>query len=296
MNLKTPVQPQMGSAAKPQPKELKELNGLNEVKRCCALLLMLSASVAWLRADDIFIRANQAGYRPQDAKIAIAFGKSALPDWFAVVAADTEIAVFAGKARPVTGVSWGGFENHVELDFTPLKRPGRYALQVGDSKSLPFTVGAGVYGELPGQLLEFMREQRCGYNPWLDAVCHPFDGRTAYGPLTNGTYLDARGGWHDAADLLKYLLTSGNATAQMLLAYELGQSKSKALRREIRGVAVERRPCERPGPAVSERHSRPARRSALGAGLDAQAAPRARPALSSGGGRPRPHGPAPAAE
>ena len=31
-----------------------------------------------------------------------------------------------------------------------------------------------------------------------------------------------RGGWHDAGDLLKYLLTSGNATAQMLLAYRLG--------------------------------------------------------------------------
>ena len=66
-----------------------------------------------------------------------------------------------------------------------------------------------------------MRQQRCGYNPFLDAVCHPFDGRTAYGPMTNGTYLDASGGWHDAGDLLKYLLTSGNATAQMLLAYRL---------------------------------------------------------------------------
>jgi hypothetical protein len=39
--------------------------------------------------------------------------------------------------------------------------------------------------------------------------------------MTNGTYLDATGGWHDAGDLLKYLLTSGNATAQMLLAYKL---------------------------------------------------------------------------
>ncbi len=66
-----------------------------------------------------------------------------------------------------------------------------------------------------------MRQQRCGYNPWLDAVCHSFDGRTAYGPLPAGTYLDARGGWHDAGDLLKYLLTASNATAQMLLAYQL---------------------------------------------------------------------------
>ena len=135
-----------------------------------------------------------------------------------MVAADTGKVLFEGKAKPIAGVTWGQFENHAELDFSALKTPGRYVLRVGESQSLPFAIGDGAYGALPDQLLEFMRQQRCGYNPWLDAVCHPFDGRTAYGPLTNGTYLDARGGWHDAADLLKYLLTSGNATAQMLLA------------------------------------------------------------------------------
>jgi hypothetical protein len=55
----------------------------------------------------------------------------------------------------------------------------------------------------PDLLLGFLRQQRCAYNPWLDAECHPHDGRTAYGPLAPGTFLDARGGWHDAADLLK---------------------------------------------------------------------------------------------
>jgi hypothetical protein len=200
---------------------------VHPVQKLCALLLTLPASLAVLHAEEIFIRANQVGYRPQDAKIGIAFAKTGLPASFAVVAADSGIAVLQGQTKPVIGVKWGQFEQHVELDFSALKTLGRYVLQVGESKSLPFAIGPGAYGELPGQLLEFMREQRCGYNPWLDAVCHPFDGRTAYGPLTNGTYLDARGGWHDAADLLKYLLTSGNATAQMLLAYELGSPESR---------------------------------------------------------------------
>jgi endoglucanase len=100
-------------------------------------------------------------------------------------------------------------------------------VRVGEAKSLPFVIAAAVHRHRPDDLLDFMRQQRCGYNPWLDAVCHPFDGRTAYGPLTNGTYLDARGGWHDAADQLKYLLTSANATAQMLLAYELTTRNSQ---------------------------------------------------------------------
>jgi hypothetical protein len=200
-------------------------------------------------AEQVFIRASQIGYQPQDAKIAIAVSMSRLPDFFAVVGADSGMAAFQGRTRPVTGVKWGQFENHVELDFSALKTPGRYVLQVGESKSLPFTIGAGAYAELPGQLLEFMREQRCGYNPWLEAVCHPFDGRTAYGPLTNGTYLDARGGWHDAADLLKYLLTSGNATAQMLLAFELGSPRSKVQSPKCRA----RLGTSAPGPVSDDR-------------------------------------------
>jgi hypothetical protein len=70
-----------------------------------------------------------------------------------------------------------------------------------------------------------MRQQRCGYNPWLRVKCHRHDGRTAYGPQPAGSVIDAVGGWHDAGDLLKYHMTSGNATAQMLLAYALGGGK-----------------------------------------------------------------------
>jgi hypothetical protein len=190
-------------------------------------LLVLCAIPGATLADEIFIRVNQVGYRPQDTKIALAFGKSPLPREFKVVSLDGPATSFEDKTRPVIRATWGQFDQHAELDFSSLKSQGRYVLQVGQNKSLPFTISSNVYQELPAQLLEFMRQQRCGYNPWLDAVCHPFDGRTAFGPLTNGSYLDARGGWHDAADLLKYLLTSGNATAQMLLAYELESSESR---------------------------------------------------------------------
>ena len=185
---------------------------------------LVSLKIFSVQGGEIFIRASQIGYRPEDAKAAVAFATSALPDSFALLSAETGRVVFEGKSRPVLGVKWGQFENHVELDFSLFKTPGNYFLRLGSSQSLAFKIGNDAYARLPDQLLEFMREQRCGYNPWLDAVCHPFDGRTAFGPLTNGTYLDARGGWHDAADLLKYLLTSGNATAQMLLAYVLAGS------------------------------------------------------------------------
>lgn len=172
-------------------------------------------------AAEIFIRANQVGYLQRDAKNAIAFAKSALPEAFTLVEAETLSVRFQGKSHPLPHATWGQFAHHAELDFTKFTRPGRYMLEMGDATSLPFTIGNTAGTTLPDALLEFMRQQRCGYNPWLGTNCHQLDGRTTYGPLTNGTPLDARGGWHDAGDLLKYLLTSANATAQMLLAFEL---------------------------------------------------------------------------
>ena len=175
------------------------------------------------RAQDIFIRASQVGYWINETKVGIAFSKSPLPTDFTLVSESNEGNVFfTGRTRPITNAVWGQFSNHAELDFTTLYTPGRYVLKMGSAKFLPVQIGDRPYGKLAADLLEFMRQQRCGYNPWLGTNCHQFDGRTVFGPQTNGTSLDARGGWHDAGDLLKYLLTSGNATAQMLLAYELG--------------------------------------------------------------------------
>jgi hypothetical protein len=192
-------------------------------------LLMLAATVGLavlavchVNAEEIFIRANQIGYHMNEAKLAIAFSKAPLPTDFTLVAVSNQGNVFfQGKATPITNAVWGQFAYHAELNFSAMHTPGNFVLKVGEARSLPIHIGNSPYGELAVELLEFMRQQRCGFNSWLGTNCHQLDGRTTYGPLTNGTPLDARGGWHDAGDLLKYLLTSGNATAQMLLAYEI---------------------------------------------------------------------------
>jgi peptidoglycan/xylan/chitin deacetylase (PgdA/CDA1 family) len=192
-----------------------------------------------LSGEEIFIRGSQVGYGSRDSKIALAFSKAPLPERFDILKFSARYQVesdqplmystaYRGKAGPITGVKWSQFENHTELDFSKLKETGCYVLRIGNSQSRPFCIGSGAQIPVASDLLPFMREQRCGYNPWLDAKCHTNDGRTAYGPLPEGTRIDATGGWHDAADLLKYLLTSGNATAQMLLAYQLAASGSQS--------------------------------------------------------------------
>lgn len=175
---------------------------------------------------EVYPRANQVGYGLKAAKVGIAFSRADLPDSFRVVDAASGATVVEGKPKALPGETWGAFSHYAELDFSALTQPGRYRLRLGKAQSPPFLIGDDALAELPDQLLEFMRQQRCGHNPWLDVECHRQDGRTAYGPLPPGTPMDASGGWHDAGDLLKYQLTSGTATGQMLLAYLLGEPAS----------------------------------------------------------------------
>jgi endoglucanase len=184
------------------------------------VLGIIALTLTSAAAEEIFIRANQVGYFVGAPKLAVAFSHAPLPEDFTVVGVSNQVW-FHGKTKPITNATWGQFSNHVELDFSKFYTRGHFVLKVGATQSLPVHIRGEPDYESVAHLLEFMRQQRCGFNPWLNTNCHQADGRTAYGPLTNGTPLDARGGWHDAGDLLKYLLTSGNATAQMLLAYEL---------------------------------------------------------------------------
>ena len=194
-------------------------------KKVFSVLLVCATAIAVHAQTKIFIRTNQLGFAPTDRKVAIAFSNDPLPREFRIKDATTQTALFTGNTDRVPG-AWGAFANHVELNFSSFSRAGRFVIELGPERSNPFTIRRHIDAELPDQLLEFMRQQRCGYNPYVDAVCHAFDGRTAYGPMPAGTYLNATGGWHDAGDQLKYLLTSSNATAQMLLAYQLAPNKS----------------------------------------------------------------------
>jgi endoglucanase len=172
------------------------------------------------------IRFNQIGYLPADVKKAVAFSRTALEGDFLLVEAATGKTVFRASLKDARAENWGAdFPFYYELDFSSVRQPGRYILRLenGGAASREFSVGD--YPNYQEELLFFMRQQRCGYNPFLDMVCHRRDGRTVYAPIPDGSFIDASGGWHDAGDQLKYLITASNATARMILAYELEKNK-----------------------------------------------------------------------
>lgn len=169
------------------------------------------------------LRVNLAGYLTGDRKVAILFAERSIEGWFTVRTEGAAKPELRARIPAVGAGRWGRFPYHYALDVSAVREPGSYVLEAGGA-SARFAVGHDVRREWPGYFLEYLRQQRCGYNPFLDTVCHPFDGRSAYGPRPAGTYVDARGGWHDAGDQLKYLITSSNATAQLLLAWQLRPS------------------------------------------------------------------------
>ena len=170
-----------------------------------------------------YLRINQLGYRPADTKTAIVFSKGKVGLKIHLKNDDNGRIVRSFNAKRIRTENWGSFDYYYEVDFSDFQEQGRYYLGLGNlpCRSQSFEISPDPYSGFTDKLLEFMRQQRCGYNPLLDIHCHQKDGKSMYGPMPDSSYIDVRGGWHDAGDQLKYLITGSYATAHMLKAYEL---------------------------------------------------------------------------
>ena len=175
------------------------------------------------QSDEIHFRYNSVGYFPADAKIVIVFSNQLLKGDFHIVENETGKRVSTHKMVPSKASGYGPFKYYYEFDFSPINKSGTYRIEIPKNKikSGSIRIGENLYQKYPEDLLGFMRQQRCGYNPFFDEVCHQKDGRAMDGPVDDSTYVDVTGGWHDAGDQLKYLITGSNATARMLMAYQL---------------------------------------------------------------------------
>ncbi|MEO6683016.1 MAG: glycoside hydrolase family 9 protein [Ginsengibacter sp.] len=194
-------------------------------KNLLYLFVLISASIFYFsfstKKEPVqqWIRINQLGYTPDGVKVAVWCSKdhSALTN-FELVDSATGKAVLSQKAGNPFG-AYGPFDNTYRLNFSSFKKPGVYYLKAGDAKSPVFKINKDVYKGTADFCLFYMRQQRSGFNPFLQDSCHTDDGYTLYGPMKDSTFIDASGGWHDASDYLQYSTTSANATWHLLAAY-----------------------------------------------------------------------------
>lgn len=173
-----------------------------------------------------WIRVNQIGYLPEATKVAVFMSdETAQINGFELVDAFTGEVAFSSSAVRPTGVL-GRMKTTCRLDFSGLKTSGAYYIKVlssgGETRSETFPVGAGVYDGAADFVLNYMRQQRCGWNPFFKDSCHRKDGIIVGhpDPRNDSTFLDVTGGWHDASDCLQYTTTSANAIYQMMFAYQ----------------------------------------------------------------------------
>lgn len=188
------------------------------MKKAGIIYLLLSLVIGSVSASE-WVRVNQKGYLQEDIKVAVWLTdqKKTVSD-FQIIDNLTKKVVYQSRSIRQQGEQ-GAFANTARLSFSDFKRKGSYYIKVGETTSPVFLIGNDVYASSVEVPLKYMRQQRCGYNPFLKDSCHRNDGRIIYHPTRTGEKIDARGGWHDASDYLQYVTTSANATYQMLFAY-----------------------------------------------------------------------------
>jgi hypothetical protein len=167
-----------------------------------------------------WIRINQLGYLPGDIKAAVLVSKENItPVQFEIRQALNNKILFTSKNIHSFG-SYGAFRSTFRLNFSDFKERGAVYIEAAGVKSPIFDISDRVYDGSADFLLKYMRQQRCGYNPFLHDSCHTQDGYIIYHPDKDSVHIDVTGGWHDATDYLQYSATSANAVYQMLLAYQ----------------------------------------------------------------------------
>jgi len=169
-----------------------------------------------------WVRVNQLGYAPASKKVAIWCSKADQSiTSFSVIDSATNGVVFTAKASKPFG-AYGPFLQTHRLSFSNFKKPGTYFIKAGNATSPNFKIDENVYKGTADFALRYMRQQRTGFNPFLQDSCHTQDGYVLYGKgagIKDSSFLDVVGGWHDASDYLQYSTTSANATYHLLMAY-----------------------------------------------------------------------------
>jgi hypothetical protein len=187
-------------------------------------LLLLLATILVIapgcnKEQNAWVRINQLGYRTNDIKVAVFISNKPVDlESFKIIDVNTGKTVMTIQ-NPIKAEPLDQFVSCYRLPFTEINSKGLYRIVAGKAVSPDFRIADDVYNGTADFLLNYMRQQRCGFNPYINDSCHTEDGYEVYRKEGDSAHVDVTGGWHDAADYLQYVATSANATYQMLFSY-----------------------------------------------------------------------------
>ena len=115
---------------------------------------------------DSWIRINQLGYLPKATKVAVLMSEGSIEvNRFELVDVFTgKVAYTSSQVKPMGAL--GGMKSTFRLNFSDFKGQGSFYIRVNDTVSPHFPINGHVYDGTADFVLNYMRQQRCGYNPF----------------------------------------------------------------------------------------------------------------------------------
>lgn len=188
-------------------------------------------------AEEAQARMSQVGYLPPAEKVATV----QWPGGSRKIAKRFEVRR-AGGGKVLEGALGDGREDALSgdwvqlADFSAVREPGKYWLEVEQGQRAAFEVGADVYRHALWMTTRGYYGQRCGCQVNLGGgyehpPCHLHDAFGASSGRT-GKFVN-HGGWHDAGDYGRYMANSGISTGTLLWAWELYAASLHPLQLQI---------------------------------------------------------------
>jgi endoglucanase len=174
-------------------------------------------------ATDAGIFINQIGYLPGSAKQATIRVAGASQRDFLVRSVADRAVVFRGNAASPASDDASGDQTSL-ADFSSLRTPGKYQLEIAGLASDAFPVASDGYASALRLTMRGFYGQRCGCAVDLgDGYKHPVCHADGVFHATSGKSgaLPNHGGWHDAGDYGRYVVNSGISTGTLLWAWEM---------------------------------------------------------------------------
>ncbi|HJP03088.1 MAG TPA: glycoside hydrolase family 9 protein [Planctomycetota bacterium] len=175
------------------------------------------------------IGVNQIGYFADGTKHAVLAHSSRSP--LAWTVHDATGRQLLQGLTSVHGHDRAAGEHLHQIDFSALTQPGAgYSIQVDEMKSPRFRVGVGLYAQLKVDALAFFYHSRsgtpiempfAGSEEYTRPAGHLNDARARYVDSTGTAYtLDLTGGWYDAGDHGKYVVSGAIAVWTLFNLHE----------------------------------------------------------------------------
>ena len=172
--------------------------------------------------DPMAINVNQVGYMTGDSKVATVIGKNAKS--FEVIDVASGKSVYSADLPEEATYDPPSEMFCKQADFSSVKDAGTYKIKTDDGEeSVEFKIGDDIYGDLYKDVVLMLYNQRCGVEldssiagEFAHPACHTGEA-VVYG---TDKKIDVTGGWHDAGDYGRYVVSGAKTVQDLFLTYE----------------------------------------------------------------------------